>query len=231
MRPVIGITCYVETARWGLWEQEVSLLPQRYVAHVAAAGARPVVLPPLAEGAAETVAALDGLVLAGGADIDPSRYDARPHPRTTGIRPDRDLGEFVLAGAAVAADLPVLGICRGMQLLTVLCGGTLHQHLPDVVGHEGHRPAPGVYADHPVRIAPDSQLAGILGESATVKSYHHQGIATVGELTNQTAWAEDDTIEAIEVEGRRFALGVLWHPEQDDDPRLFQALVEAAKTA
>ncbi|MCU0265195.1 MAG: gamma-glutamyl-gamma-aminobutyrate hydrolase family protein [Actinomycetia bacterium] len=228
MRPVIGISTYVEQARWGVWDTTAALVPYAYVRQVESAGGRAVLLPPSTEDPAEVLHLLDGLLLAGGADVDPARYGAAPHPETAGLRPERDAGELALLGAVLDADLPVLGVCRGMQLMTVRGGGALHQHLPEVVGHERHRPAPGVYGDHGVRLAEGSRVHAVLGERVTVHSYHHQGVAGTGSLT-ATGWADDGTVEVIEVPGRRFAVGVLWHPEVGDDPRLFEALVGAAR--
>lgn len=227
MRPLIGLTAYVETVHTGDWHRAATMLPQQYVTAVHAAGGRAVVLPPATEGAERVVAALDALILAGGADLDPARYGAAPEPATTGLRPDRDAGEFALLAAAAEVDLPVLGICRGMQLLVAAAGGRLHQHLPDLVGHHRHRPGPGRFGSHPVRTAPGSRLAALIGPHATVPSYHHQGVARPGSLT-VSAWADDGTIEAVERPDARFWLGVLWHPEAGDDPRLFQALLAAA---
>lgn len=178
--------------------------------------------------AADVLDRLDGLLLTGGADIDPARYGAPPHPATSGMRPERDASELTLLGAALERDVPVLGICRGMQLLAVASGGTLHQHLPEVVGHNGHRPEPGCFGEHPVRLADRSLLAGVLGARVTVRSYHHQGIANCGTAT-PAGWAEDGSIEALELPSRRFACGVLWHPEAGTDSRLFDALVIAAQ--
>ncbi len=228
--PVIGVTAYVEQARWGTWDTQVTLLPHRYVGKLEAAGARAVLLPPASHGAVEVVRRLDALVIAGGADIDPARYGAQPHPETTGIRADRDAGEFAVLDAALQRDLPVLGICRGMQLMAVAHGGSLHQHLPDVVGHDGHRVAPGVYADHDVRLEPGSLAHRVLGEHASARSYHHQGIADPGSLL-PTGWASDDSIEVVEDPARPFCVGVLWHPEAGEDPRLFDALVAQAADA
>jgi putative glutamine amidotransferase len=228
VRPLIGITSYVEQARWGVWDTTAALVPYSYVQQVEAAGGRAVVVPPSTADPAEVLRVLDGLVLAGGADIDPARYGEEPHQTTAGLRPDRDAGELVLLDAALAQDLPVLGICRGMQLMTVHAGGRLSQHLPDEVGHEEHRPEPGVYGEHAVRLAAGSRLAGILGDRVSVRSYHHQGVADAGALT-VTGWADDDTVEAVEDPARSFALGVLWHPEVGSDPRVFDALVTAAR--
>lgn len=228
MQPIIGITAYVESVRWGVWDTTAALLPYRYVEALDRAGGRSILLPPSVEAVERTLDVLDGLVLAGGADIEPSRYGAEPAPETVGVRPDRDGAELPLLAAALERDLPVLGICRGMQLMVVASEGALIQHLPDAVGHHGHRPAPGQYGDHPVTTARGSRLRAVLGERVDVRTYHHQGIADAGSAT-PTAWAEDGTIEAVELPDRRFALGVLWHPEVGDDPRLFDALVAAAR--
>ncbi len=230
MRPVIGITCYVEDARWGAWDMRAALVPYAYVQQVERAGGAAVLLPPNAGDARELLSVVDGLLLAGGADLSPELYDAAPHAETVGLRPDRDAGETAALRVASELDLPVLGICRGMQLMAVAAGGTLHQHLPDVVGHEQHRAEVGVFGRHDVRLAPDSRVGSLLGATANVASYHHQGVATAGSLT-VTGWAEDTTIEAIEDPTKRFAVGVLWHPEVGDDPRLFDALVEAARAS
>ena len=228
MRPVVGITSYVEQARWGVWDVPAVVLPFRYVERVEAAGATAVVLPPAATSDAEVLDRLDAVVFAGGADLDPALYDQPAHERTTGLRPERDAAEVPLMRAALDRDLPLLGICRGMQVLSVVSGGTLQQHLPDVVGHEGHRPQPGVYGRHGVRLAPGSLAHRLLGDEVSVPSYHHQGLASAGSLT-VTGWADDESPEVVEDPTRRFALGVLWHPEAGDDLRLFEALVGAAE--
>lgn len=228
MTPLVGITAYVEQARWGVWDTAVTLLPQRYVDAVHAAGGRAVVLPPSPDGADAVVAALDGLLLAGGADLDPAIYGAEREPYTDGIRADRDAGEVALLLAATQADLPLLGICRGMQLMCAVAGGSLIQHLPDAIGSERHRAAVGEYRGHDVKTVAGTQLAGLLGATATVPSYHHQGVAHAGSLA-VTAHAEDGTVEGVERPDARFAVGVLWHPEASSDPRLFTALVAAAR--
>jgi putative glutamine amidotransferase len=228
MRPVVGITSYVEQARWGVWDVPAVVLPFRYIEQVEAAGATAVVLPPTATSDAEVLDRLDAVVFAGGADLDPALYDQPAHEQTTGLRPDRDAAEVPLMRAALDRDLPLLGICRGMQILSVVSGGALEQHLPDVVGHEGHRPEPGIYGSHGVRLAPGSLAHRLLGDEVSVPSYHHQGLASAGSLT-VTGWADDESPEVVEDPTRRFALGVLWHPEAGDDPRLFEALVGAAR--
>jgi putative glutamine amidotransferase len=224
---VIGISAYREPARWGVWDMPAVLVPAAYVDQVAGAGGLPVVVPPVSALDPGLLDRLDGLVLAGGADLDPARYREPAHPETTGWREDRDAGELALLSGALRRDLPVLGICRGLQVMTVHAGGRLQQHLPDVVGHDRHRPAPGRFGEHGVRTEPGSVVHRILGDRVEVRSYHHQGVADPGSLL-VTAWADDDTVEAVEIPGRRFALGVLWHPEAGSDPRLFDALVAAA---
>jgi putative glutamine amidotransferase len=226
-RPLIGITCYVEQAKWGVWDVPAALLPFTYVQKVEAAGGRAVILPPSAAGDDGVLARLDGLVFAGGADLDPALYGEEPAPETSGLRPERDAAEAPLMRAALEQDVPVLGICRGMQLMAVVRDGALVQHLPDAVGHEGHRPAPGVYGLHDVRLEPGSRVHQILGDAVSVPSYHHQGLAKPGSLT-VTGWADDDSPEVVEEPDHRFAVGVLWHPEASEDPRLFEALVRAA---
>jgi putative glutamine amidotransferase len=231
-RPLIGITAYVEQARWGVWDMRAVLVPESYVRMVNEGGGRAVVLPPDAElekggGAADLVRRLDGLVLAGGADIEPARYGAEPHELTV-TRPDRDAGEVAVLAAAIAADLPVLGVCRGAELLAVAYGGQLHQHLPDVLGGASkHAPAPGVYGSHKATFAPGSIAAAVFGPEDEVNSYHHQAVSDPGKLT-VTGWADDGVIEALEDPDRRFVFGVQWHPEMAGDPRPFRALVEAA---
>jgi putative glutamine amidotransferase len=227
-RPIIGLTTYAEETRFGRHDTFAAVLPLAYVRAVQESGGRPVLVPP-DETDADVLRHLDGLILTGGSDVDPARYGASPHP-TVYTRPERDRAELLLLRAALEAGLPLLGICRGMQLMVVAAGGSLHQHLPDVLGHDTHRPVDGPrYGEHPVRLAPGSAAFNILGPDLAVNSFHHQGIADPGPLT-PTGWCrEDDLIEVVEVPGRRFALGVQWHPEEMPDRRLFQALVAAAR--
>lgn len=234
MSLAVGICSAVERVRWGAWDQTVAMVPRPYATAVQRAGALALVLPP-DDDAAENPDALldrvDALILAGGADVDAASYGARPHPETKGSRPERDRFELGLTHRALERDMPVLGICRGMQMLNVSCGGTLVQHLPDVVGHPDHRHTPGTFGDHEVRLEPGSLAARAAGaERLTVKSHHHQGVDEVGEGLTVTGWAEPDgVVEALELTDRRFALGVLWHPEEDVRDRVVGALVEAAR--
>ncbi|MCD0449530.1 gamma-glutamyl-gamma-aminobutyrate hydrolase family protein [Actinocorallia sp. API 0066] len=226
-RPLIGVTTYQEAARWGVWVREAALLPVSYTRSVERAGGVPVLLPPYAEqDAVETLLArLDGLVVAGGPDVDPAKYGAAPHERTGAPDLARDRFESALLRAAVEGGKPFLAICRGLQLLNVVRGGTLVQHLPDTVGHEGHAPVPGRFSRHRVQISPASRTGTILGELADVPTYHHQAVDVLGRGLVAVAWARDQVVEAVEVEGHRFGLGVQWHPEEGDDLRLFEALV------
>ncbi len=228
-QPIIGITCYQAPARWGFWDLPAALVPLGYVEAVSGAGGRPVLLPPVMEGVADTLALVDGLIFAGGPDIDPAHYGQTAAAATAPLSPERDAAELELLRGAIEAEIPVLGICRGMQLLNVAYGGTLAQHLPDIVGHDGHRTQPGRFDLHPVRIADEGQLGAILGPSTIVSSGHHQGIDAVGSGLVASAWAEDGSVEAVEDPVQRFALGVLWHPEEGEDQRLFAALVATAR--
>jgi putative glutamine amidotransferase len=229
MRPIVGITSYAEDARWGVWEAPAALIPLAYVRAVEAAGGRALVVPPCPVAVEETLDALDGLLLSGGADLDPDTYGAEAHPETNGTRPERDAAELALLEAALARDMPVLAVCRGSQVLNVARGGDLVQHLPEVVGHEGHKQTPGIFADHGVEVLPGTKLSEVIGEHAPVKSHHHQGYGRLGEGLRESARAEDGTVEAIEDPSRRFALGVLWHPEEGEDAALFRALVDEAR--
>jgi gamma-glutamyl-gamma-aminobutyrate hydrolase PuuD len=238
--PVVGVTTYLEPASWGTWHRPAALIPQSYVDGVLAGGGVPVLLPVQpTSNAAAALRALDGLVLTGGADVDPAHYAAPPGPHTES-RPERDAWELALLRSALDRGMPVLAICRGMQLLNVALGGTLHQHLPELLDEPGpveadgggagaaHRPAPGVFGANPVRTAPGSLAARLLGDSATASCHHHQAIHELGTGLVATAWAADGTVEAVEHPGHQFVFGVQWHPEEDaTDARLFAALVHA----
>ena len=225
---MIGITTYAEEASWKGWTAPAAFTPLVYVDAIEHAGGRALLVPPSSEAIEETLDALDGIIFSGGGDLDPETYGAEPHPETNGVYAERDSAELVLLQAALARDMPVLAVCRGSQVLNVARGGDLVQHLPEVVGHERHRD-PGAMTDHDVTVKPESRLGTILGDRAPVKSSHHQGFGRLGEGLQEAAWAEDGTIEALEDPSRRFALGVLWHPEEGQDFALFKALVEDAR--
>lgn len=225
-RPLIGITAYQDDAAWSVWNQRASLVPQTYVDAVVRAGGTPVLLPPQPGGADHLLDALDGLVLAGGPDIDPARYGAEADPRTGAPHHARDGWESTLLHAALERDLPVLGVCRGMQLLNVELGGTLLQHLPE----GNHQIVPARFVRHRVAVAAGSRLADVLGPSTEVSCYHHQAVDRLGTGLRVTARSADGTAEGLELAGHRFALGVQWHPETDPgDPRLFDAFVTASQ--
>jgi putative glutamine amidotransferase len=230
MSTLIGVTSYREVIEREAWKQDSALLPWNYVRRIHDAGGRALLIPPIGGDAIELLTRLDGLVVSGGRDIAPSQYHAAAHPLTGETQPARDAAEMDLIQAALTLGLPLLGVCRGMQLLNVCQGGTLDQHLPDRLGHDGHRGAPGEFSTHGVHIKPRSQIATALGKSyATVRSHHHQGIDRLGRELNAVAWAVgDNTVEAIEGVDDRFQVGVLWHPEEQQLPDLFHALVLAA---
>lgn len=238
-RPVIGICAGIERARWSVWDDEALLTPRGYVDAVQRAGGLALLVVPDPHNERdpdEVLDLLDGLILAGGADIDPARYGAERHEKTVGTVPERDTFEVALARRALERDLPLLGICRGMQLLNVATGGTLDQHLPDSRGHEDHRRALGSFdgSDHDVRLEPGSLAArAARAEHHATKSHHHQGVDVLGEGLRVTGWSVlDDLPEAIEAPGRRFALGVQWHPEADElSPVIEEFVREAARTA
>ena len=231
-RPVIGITAYDEQASWGAWHTRASLVPAAYVSSLAEAGANPLIVPVQEqdEDALDSlVGRLDGLVLTGGPDVDPARYGAERHPRSQPPRVQRDEREIALLSAAERSGLPVLAICRGMQLLNVAHGGTLYQHLPDVVGHEEHSPTPGEMSKHRVKIAPDSLLRKVLGwDERYVPTHHHQAVERLAPELSAVAWADDGTIEAIESPTGPFLVGVQWHAEADDDIAVLEGFVREA---
>jgi putative glutamine amidotransferase len=227
--PVVGITTYREQARWGVWDELADVLHAAYARALEAAGAAVVLLPPGdPERAADVLGRVDGLVVAGGADVDPSRYDATPDPHTAGVRPDRDAWELALLGEAARLDLPTLMVCRGMQLEAARVGGTLDQHTPAVVGHEEHSPGGDRFGEIAVTSVPGTTVAGLIGDHAVVRCHHHQSVRTHPGLV-AAAVAADGTVEALEHPGRRFWIGVQWHPETAGDVRLFRGLVSAAR--
>lgn len=234
VRPVIGICAAIERARWGPWEETVTLAPRSYATAIQNAGGIAFLVPPdpwLADSPDEILDRLDGLMLAGGSDVDPASYGADREAETGTTWPERDTFEIALLRRAIERGIPSLGICRGMQVLNVAQGGTLDQHVPRTLGHEDHRMVPGTYGEHEVRTAPGSlaqKAAG--GESARVFSHHHQGVKQLGEGLEVTGWsATDELVEAIEVHGETYVLGVLWHPEEDPDSSVIPSLVEAAR--
>ncbi len=226
-RPIIGLTTYAEEARFGLQDTFAAVLPLSYVHAVHQSGGRAVLVTP-DDPDPDVLDGLDGIMFTGGSDVDPAFYGERPHP-TTHVKPERDRAELVLLRAAIEARLPILGICRGLQLMTVAYGGRLHQHLPDVLGHHNHRPITGPkFGQHGVTLTPGTKAHAILGDSLTVNSFHHQGVADAGRLVASGWCPQDDLIEVVEDPALPFAVGVQWHPEDTTDFRLFAALVEAA---
>lgn len=235
-RPLIGLTSYATRAAWGVWDVDTTLLPQQYVDAVVDAGGTPVVLPALPGLLGDVLDRLDGVLVTGGPDIDPARYGAEPGPDTQPPCRVRDAAEAEAVLAASARGLPLLGICRGMQMLNVSRGGTLLQHLPDVVGTNLHCPAPGRHGSHDIRVTPGTRLAALLApdgggdDGISVPTYHHQAVDQVGSGLVTTAWAADGVIEAVEDPRLPFCIGVQWHPEVGEDRSLFVGLVEAARS-
>ncbi|MFB8248694.1 gamma-glutamyl-gamma-aminobutyrate hydrolase family protein [Streptomyces sp. NPDC055952] len=223
-RPLIGVSTYLEAgARWGVWELEAALLPVGYPRLVQRSGGLAAMLPPDdPERAAAAVARLDGVVVAGGPDVEPVRYGAQREPRTGPPAPERDAWELALIDAALAAGVPLLGICRGMQLLNVALGGTLVQHI------DGHAEVVGVFGGHTVKPVPGTLYGRVVPEETFVPTYHHQAVDRLGEGLVPSAYAADGTVEAVELPSAPWVLGVQWHPEMGDDVRVMRALVEAA---
>lgn len=234
-RPVIGMCAALERARWSVWDLRAALLPYNYVQAVQRAGGLGLLLPVdahVTEDPAQTLDLLDGLLLAGGADIDPVSYGHSAHVETVDTVPERDAFELALTRGAIERDLPVLGICRGMQLLNIARGGTLQQHLPERFGHGEHRRVIGSFegSEHDVVLTEGSLAARAAGEMThTTKSHHHQGVDRLGEgLAVSGLSALDDLPEAIELPDRRFVLGVQWHPEADTASTVIAEFVAAA---
>jgi putative glutamine amidotransferase len=233
--PLIGLTTYLEQAQTGVWDVPASFLPKVYFEAVTRAGGIAVLLPPQpvdAGIAARVLDGLDGLIITGGKDVDPARYGQEPHPTTDQPRRDRDAWEDALLTAAIERELPFLGICRGLQVLNVSLGGTLHQHLPEVVGSDRYNLGGGVFATNEVRVEPETALAGLLEHAGavSVQSYHHQAVDALAPGLTVTARTDDGTVQAVELAGVPFGVAVQWHPEESaDDLRLFAGLVDAAR--
>ncbi|MFD9222749.1 gamma-glutamyl-gamma-aminobutyrate hydrolase family protein [Streptomyces sp. NPDC060064] len=224
-KPLIGVTTYLEPAKWGVWEMPAALLPAGYPRLVQATGGLAALLPPDDPALAESVVSrLDGLVIAGGADVEPVRYGAEPDARTGPPARDRDAWELALIRAALESRTPLLGICRGLQLLNVALGGTLVQHL------DGHVGGVGVFGRHTVKPVPGTRYAEIVPEESSVPTYHHQSVDRLADALVASAYAQDGTVEAVELPGAGWALGVQWHPEAGEDDRVMSALVAAASS-
>lgn len=225
---LVGITTYVDRARWGVWDMPAALLPAGYVRMVQQAGALAVMLPPdRAEAAAEVVGRVDAVIVAGGPDVDPAEYGQARDDRTGAAAPERDVWEAAVIRAALELGTPLLGVCRGMQLLNVVLGGTLAQHI------DGHTGTPGVFGEHRVTPVDGTLLARLTPEPHAVPTYHHQAVDRLGTGLTVSARADDGTVEAVETAaaagaGDRFVLGVQWHPEAGTDRRLVQGLLAAA---
>ncbi|PNW09934.1 gamma-glutamyl-gamma-aminobutyrate hydrolase [Microbacterium testaceum] len=231
--PVVGLTTYLERAKQGVWDVRASFLPQQYFDAVTASGASAVLLPPQPrpeQAAAAVLDGLDGLILTGGLDVQPELYGAERHPLTDPARADRDAWEIALLAGARERGIPVFGICRGLQLINVARGGTLHQHLPEALGTERYRIGGGVFAENTVEVDAGTRLAGLVGAGPlTVHSYHHQGVDRVGDGLRVTARTDDGLVQAVETEGDDYLVAVQWHPEENaEDRRLFLGLVAAA---
>lgn len=230
--PRVGITAYHAEVRWGgVWRQTAAFVPQQYVDFVTAAGGVPVVLPATAaERARSAVAGIDALILSGGPDVDPGRYGAEPDDQAESNNPLRDAWELAVLDAALARDIPVLAICRGLQVLNVAYGGTLHQHLPNVVRSQAHRISIGTFHHNSVRTVAGSRLERLIGPAVDVPCHHHQSVAEVGPGLVASAYAADGVVEGLEDSERSFVVGIQWHPEEDTDISLAQGLVDAARS-
>ena len=233
IRPIIGLTTYLQQAQTGVWDVHASFLPGIYIEGVTLAGGIATLLPPQpvdADIAGRVLDGLDALIITGGKDVDPASYGHQPHPSTDEPARDRDAWEFALLAGALRRRMPVLGICRGAQVLNVALGGTLHQHLPDVIGHIRHQQGNAEFYTSTVRTVAGSRLAGLIGETSDAQCYHHQAIDRLGDGLMVSARDADGVIEAVEMRGDDFVLAVQWHPEETlDDLRLFAGVVQAAR--
>jgi len=214
--------------QYGNWQRHAAILPSAYVSVVARVGGTPMIIPPSGD-MSNLLGSIDGLIVSGGPDVSPSRYGQEPGPMTKEFYPEQDETEIGLITSALEMDMPILGVCRGMQILSIAHGGSLYQHLDDTPGHEGHGGYDGVSTEHDVIVEKDTILAGLMGTSFTVDSAHHQGVSDPGSLTVSAIAEHDGLIEAVERSDKKFCLGVQWHPERKGHDLLFAALVEAAR--
>jgi len=227
--PLIGLTTYSEPASWAVWNGRAAVVGWVYVDAIHRAGGRALLIPPADHAVDRILDVIDGLVLAGGQDIEASAYGAERHPTAEPAQVERDRAEFALVRGAMAREMPLLGICRGIQVMNVACGGDLIQDLPEHLSHDGHRRTVGVFSTHTVTVADGSRLETILDPATPVLSHHHQAPGRVGDGLVPVAWAEDGTIEALESADGGFAVGVQWHPEEGEDLSLFTAVVDEAR--
>jgi gamma-glutamyl-gamma-aminobutyrate hydrolase PuuD len=228
MKPVIGITCFIKDAAYGNWKRNAAILPSAYISMVTKAGGVPLIIPPAGD-MTILLGSIDGLIVSGGPDISPASYNEEPGSMTTEFYPEQDYSEMGLIKEALHRDMPLLGICRGMQILSVAHGGGMHQHLDTTPGFEGHGGFAGESTEHGVIVEENSLLASIMGNSFTVNSLHHQGVSDAGGMTISARAEHDGLIEGVEREDKRFCIGVQWHPERKGHDLLFSALVEAAR--
>mgnify|MGYP001285596823 CR=1 FL=1 len=228
MKPVIGITCCMREAQYSNFVRHAAILPSAYVSMVGEAGGVPMIIPPAGD-MTSLLDSIDGLIVSGGPDISPATYKEEPGPMTTEFYPDQDFSEMGLIEGALKRDMPFLGICRGMQILSVAHGGNMHQHLDTTSGHEGHGGFFGESTEHGVVVEGDSLLASIMGESFTVNSLHHQGVSDAGSLEISARAQHDGLIEGVERRDKKFCIGVQWHPERKGHSSLFSALIDAAR--
>ena len=227
-RPVIGITCFIRDTVYGNWQRNAAILPSAYISTIDRVGGTPLIIPPAGDMNA-ILDKIDGLVVSGGPDLCPSSYNQKPEEMTKEFYPEQDRTELALIGEALDRGIPFLGVCRGMQILSVLHGGSLHQHLDSTPGHEGHGGFDGVETEHGVVVSDDSLLARLMGVDFSVNSTHHQGVSDPGSLSVSATAAHDGLIEAVERPDLEFCLGVQWHPERAGHDLLYSGLVEAAR--
>jgi len=228
VRPVIGITCFMRDTVYGNWNRHAAILPSAYVSVIDRVGGTPLIIPPAGD-MTKILDSIDGLVVSGGPDLYPQNYGEEPESMTVEFYPEQDATEMSLIREAMARDMPFFGVCRGMQILSVMHGGRLHQHLDTTPGHEGHGGFDGVETEHGVSTRSGSLLESLMGSSITVNSTHHQGVADAGDLTVAATAKHDGLIEAVERQDLRFCLGVQWHPERAGHDVLYSALVQAAR--